>query len=397
MSEGLEEKGDKVFNRLYQKQSIETNNILDRTMNDLYDTFSDNPAELEKQFTKAKDKIFNTIKNKDLQLELEMNYLTKKNNFLINADRNFKIKEDNETKQSIFDKANNLYREAAIYYGNRYAGNNTPEMDTDYKINSELLNTQLQSKGNFNQSLFNNKDIEGIQKNFRQANMDAFYNYANQAAEINKINDMLKEWHNNPATIMEKYDLTQEEYEKQVDYLNKLKTNLEDEDDNLTITQKVKRTYYASDIETRYSEFDIGEKNSKRNVIRNKDLNNVMSLLDFRNYNKKLKSDGLIGDDEYNKYMKNTAIAFNNLITEQKAKHDPWGWSPSGEQYILEKVNELFKNKNMCIEDRIFFTELMFNTCQEKGIDLSKTNNKKEINNIFDVVYKNTIIQNLLI
>lgn len=389
LSDNLQTKGDKVFDRLYKKQSIEANNILDRTMSDLYDTYSDNPAELEKQFIKAKEKIIKNANNKDLKVDIEMNYLSKKNSFLINADRNFKIKEDNETKQSIFDKANNLYKEAGVYYMNKYAGNNTPETDTDYKIRSEILNNQLQTKGNFNQHLFNNIDLENIQKNLRQANMDAFYNYANQTAEIdiNKVNDMWEEWNNNPASIIEKYDLTQKEYEEQKNYLNKLKSNLENNSDNkLTTQQKIQRTYYTIDAETRYNEFNIETKNN-RNVIGNKDLNNINSLIDFRNYINKLKNSDLIDDKKYQDFILKTNIPLNNLINQQRVANKSF-WGKTGEEYIAEKLNDIFKDKNLYIEDRIFFYETVWNTALENGIDLKSTENKNRINDIINNLYQ---------
>lgn len=384
LSQKLEVQANKKCEALFNQYIIEANNVLISSLNEEYKQYSSNPQALEESFNKVHNKVINGIKNNDIKLVVEKNYLLQKENFLTKAQDNFDKETDFKTKQSILNNIDNLYNSATTYYENMYNGINDRFIFEEYK---KELNKQLSTTGLYNQPLFTNRDIEEINKNFNVIQTQSFYNYINSTVENNpyKILDIQKEWEEQPQTTIEKYNLSQEDYNKQLNYIKQLARNIEEDYNNGSSSLKdvMNNTATTIDLTTRLNEFNIKDGN-----ITNKKVEKVEDLIDFRNAVRQARNNKLIKDDKYREFLNKTDMALNNLIVNKKTQGNNF-ITLNGNEYIANRLNSIFNdNKYMYMDDRLFFYEKVYNVAQDKGIDLTTTDNKNIINDIISEVYK---------
>ena len=119
-----------------------------------------------------------------------------------------------------------------------------------------------------------------------------------------------------------------------------------------TSTKVIQDTSALIDLETRYRDFGI-KKDSKTGdyKIQNKKLNNVNSVIDFRNYARDLRQQGFIDDKTLKDYIVDTNNTLDNLINKEEVK-DTKILGKNNQEYIASKVNDYLVKDDYYINDR---------------------------------------------
>lgn len=372
---------NKKYEAIKENTYMQVSNAMNNAMFDLYNTYNSAPEQLEMEMQKAKKKITNGIKDNDLLVGVEKQYLEMKDTYIRKANDNYNKKLDFETKQSIYDNINSLNNSALIFYENMF-NNNISENDIiDYNIQRQELQNKLITKGINGNNLFDEADIKNIDKAFNETKKQAFYNYINGIAEndLQKLGQIKEDWTNNPSSIIKKYGLTQDEYNEELKYIERLNKNLLDnqkeklEGVGKTTTKIIEDTAALIDLETRYREFNIKKDNKTSEYkIQNKNLNNVNSVIDFRNYVRDLRQQGFINDKTLQDYIVDTNNALDNLINKEEVK-DTKILGKNNQEYIASKVNDYLVKDDYYINDRVNLFEKVWNEALIEGIDLKGT------------------------
>ena len=372
---------NKKYETIKENTYMQVSNAMNNAMFDLYNTYNSEPEQLEMEMQKAKKKITSGIRDNDLLVGVEKQYLQMKDTYLNRALENYNNKIDEETKQSILGNISSLNNTALIFYENMYNNNLSANDIADYNIQREEIQRQLMSKGINGNNLFNESDFKNIDKAFTETKKQGFYNYINKVAQndLQKLINVKDEWTKNPYDIINKYGLTQDEYNEELKYIDRLANNLmENEKEKLngggkTTTKVIQDTSALIDLETRYREFGI-KKDSKTGdyKIQNKKLNNVNSVIDFRNYARDLRQQGFIDDKTLKDYIVDTNNTLDNLINKEEVK-DTKILGKNNQEYIASKVNDYLVKDDYYINDRVNLFEKVWNEALIEGIDLKGT------------------------
>ena len=311
-------------------------------------------------------------------------FLTLKNNYIIKAKENYKNNLDFQSRNSIISFIDSKLGSAQVYYENMFNGTLTDEIKADFQINKQVIDNKLLETGTRGQNFFNSEDIKRINRQFNDIKLTSASNFFNGLFE-NSANDnynyflsVVDTWEHNPKIIQEKYDLSQEDYKKLMSYANTLKRiATSEEKDNIynirkTPQQKIIDANVLTELESRYKFFDI--KNEKGKIkIKNSDLNNVESLVDFRNKVREARANNHINNEQFKKYITNTNLALNSLIGDNSKLKDGNRWfkTTAGEK-INDRIKEFFKSEpDVYIDDKVFFYENAFNLASENQINLN--------------------------
>lgn len=368
---------NKKYEAIKENTYMQVSNAMNNAMFDLYNTYNSEPEQLEMEMQKAKKKITSGIKDNDLLVGVEKQYLQMKDTYIRKANDNYNKKLDFETKQSIYNNVNSLNNSALIFYENMF-NNNISENDIiDYNIHKQELQNKLITKGINGNNLFDEADIKNIDKAFNETKKQAFYNYINGIAEndLQKLGQIKEDWTNNPSSIIKKYGLTQDEYESELKYIERLSNNLIDnqKEKRKTTTKIIEDTAALIDLETRYREFSIKKDNKTGEYkIQNKNLNNVNSVIDFRNYVRDLRKQDFIDNKTLQDYITDTNNALDNLINKEEVK-DTKILGKNNQEYIASKVNDYLAKDDYYINDRVNLFEKVWNEALIEGIDLKGT------------------------
>lgn len=142
----LKQRTQEQYQREFDNFAIQVNNTLNDTMTNLYNSMSDKPLELEREFIKSKNKLLENIKNDDLKLFMEKTYLTTKNIFLDKAHKNNEIRINNETKNNILNTINSNAEFFNLYYSKMFNYELAEEDLANFNYTQENINKLLQTK-----------------------------------------------------------------------------------------------------------------------------------------------------------------------------------------------------------------------------------------------------------
>ncbi len=380
----------------YNSLLLDATSSLSNSMYNSYSNLSANPEKLGKDFMETKNKLSAGLPD-EMKLDIEKQYLTLKNTYLIKANENYKNKLDSQNRDSILSFIDSKLGSAQVYYDNMFNGTLTPETTADYQINKQVMDKTLLQTGTKGQNLIKTSDVEKINKTFNQTKLSSAFNHFNGLFEndTDTFVSNYDKWIQQPQTIQEQYDLSQEDYNKITSYIGKLKKSIDEEEKDgvyslrKTPQQKIMDAVVLTELDSRYKFFNIKNKDGKFK-IRNSDLNNVESVIDFRNAVREARANNNITNSQYKNFLSNTTLALNQIMGNNKRLKDGDRWfiTTAGEQ-INNRINDFFKNdSDSYIDDRVFFYENAFNVAKENKINLNASDQKTldSVNNIMDAI-----------
>lgn len=269
-----------------QSSLTEAKNNFNNTFNEYKIKYADNPQEFNKQITNYRNNLIqDTVKNSNVSL-------ANKNKFQQILDNNF----DN------FD--NEIFK-------------TTRQLQVN-KIDTDITNSITASKNTFyihgkngNFELFVNDlskelaDVESIGKTAYSVNtLNSKLNNIKKDNAKNYIEGLIL---TNP--LLAKSQLEEEKFNNLLDqqeinyYLNNIIKQVENNNKDLESQGKSNNTELQAEavlqLDNRFNDFDISG-----NIIKNKNLNNIDSIIDYQNFNENLYNQGLISDKTYNTYKK---------------------------------------------------------------------------------------------
>lgn len=350
----------------------EAKNNFNNTFNEYKIKYADNPQEFNKQITNYRNNLIqDTVKNSNVSL-------ANKNKFQQILDNNF----DN------FD--NEIFKV-------------TRQLQVN-KIDADITNSIMASKNtsyihgkNGNFELFVNDlskelaDVESIGKTAYSVNtLNSKLNNIKKDNAKNYIEGLIL---TNP--LLAKSQLEEEKFNNLLDqqeidyYLNNIIKQVENNNKDLESQGKSNNTELQAEavlqLDNRFNDFDISG-----NTIKNKNLNNIDSIIDYQNFNEDLYNQGLISDKIYNTYNKKINNIFyeklneiNNKDLEDNLSSDA---SISPTKYLMRKAEHY--TSNLMPEEATQVIRLSYNEANKNGLLLDNKNNPA----IHDIVKKNTML-----
>ena len=212
----------------------------------------------------------------------------------------------------------------------------------DYNINLQEVNELLQSKSIKNNPLFNQKDLENITKEDKRIKINSAVKHFNTLFENDPVafKNSYNEWLNNPQTIQDRYNLTQEEYKSILSNANRLDKML---DTNTTTSEERSKTLinnkHINELEYK---FNLA-KDYEKDIIENTDFTGNKFLKDLDDYVEYARSEGL-NKEEYDKYKNKIrsyyyAIA-DNILKENTNVKGGWFTSNNVLHDIVDVIND---------------------------------------------------------
>lgn len=384
----LESKADDIKQQRIKQAKLEYNSLLlDATSslsNSMYNSYSNlsaDPEKLAKDFTETKNKLSSGLPD-EMKLDIEKQYLTLRNNYLIKADENRKTKLDSQNRDSILSFIDSKLGSAQVYYDNMFNGTLTPETTADYQINKQVIDKTLLQTGTKGQNLIKTSDVEKINKTFNQTKINSALNYFNGLFEKDKdefLTDVNK-WEQNPLTMQQQYDLKPEEYNSIISYAGKLKKA--DGDQDKTTQQKLIDVEVQTGLETTYN--NIGFKTNKEDLKSiQKKYRNIETMIDFANAVDEAYSNGNIKNEEYQKYKSDVSLAVNKMIGDEDylRSENKGFFKDTAYEYIDKNLNAIFtdvENDKFNKYDKFKIYQNIVNQAKSENINLKGVSSEKK-------------------
>lgn len=365
----------------YNSLLLDATSSLSNSMYNSYSNSSDDPNKLAKDFVETKNKLSDGLPD-EMKLDIEKQYLTLKNTYLIKANENYKNKLDSQNRDSILSFIDSKLGSAQVYYDNMFNGTLTPETTADYQINKQVMDKTLLQTGTKGQNLIKAGDVEKINKTFNQTKINSAVNYFNGLFEKDKDEFLLNsnKWENQPQTIQQQYELSQDDYNKINTYIKKLKKA--DGDQDKTTQQKLIDVEVQTGLETAYN--NIGFKTNKGDLKSiQKQYRNIETMIDFANAVDEAYSNGNIKNEEYQKYKSDVSLAVNKMIgDEDYLKSENKGFfKDTAYEYIDKNLNAIFKdveNDKFTKYDKFKIYQNIVNQAKLENINLKGVSSDKK-------------------
>lgn len=145
-----------------------------------------------------------------------------------------------------------------------------------------------------------------------------------------------------------------------------------------------------TELQSNYENFDIGFKEGKGDIIKNEDLDNVDSLMSFRDSVREAYGNGDIKDTQYKNWISKTNSVFVNKIKEKKLATDWKSYIPfitSVNEQLEDDLNTQFKdNPNISDSEFVGVYEDTIKQLQQEQIGLkdSDTDSLVKAQDIFN-------------
>jgi hypothetical protein len=123
-------------------------------------------------------------------------------------------------------------------------------------------------------------------------------------------------------------------------------------------------------LETEFQAFNIGQKDGK-DIVKNDKLNDIDSLMSFRDNVKNAYSQGQITDEQYKGYIAKTGSAFANMIESDKLGYGGFPLFTSVNEQLTKDINRQFKdNPELFNTEYVSIYEDTVKQLQQEGISL---------------------------
>ena len=402
----IQQEANKQYQLAYETFTFETQTSMQNLMNKAFDNNVADPVGLENEFNEIRKEIFKNVKNDNIKLGLEKNYLTLKNTYLQKSEENRKIKADKTAKETIQNNINTLLKPLQLYQEKIYNGTLTQDDIFNYNMQREKIRQMLSTRGEQkdrigeNILLFSEAEINDIESEFSRIKLDTGLKFINEKFEkspeefisiVNSIN-------NKPQETIERFGLTQEEYEKLKRYSNSLMSIYEDNNKKISGSGEYQQSQQEIvDINNDWLEYkktidilSLGTEEGTKNKIKaNLHYNlKVNTLITANNYLESARMKGLSDNKYIDEKAKIYNVCYNNFFEGEdinKKQNKKWLFFKKDNvnsvvvDFLNKNYNDFEKNKKVDL-----YLEVA-SVIQRQGLDL-RSENLEDVENVKKII-----------